>query len=89
MNSHLGVTLRVTLPYSHAQLMDSVGFAPLSQGAQRLVLQLLWEVGVGYSAEAQQCPSHAVYHSSLSFFFFSLWRTSINLQRSIPVNRNV
>lgn len=45
-------------------------------------------VGVGYSAEAQQCPLHEIYHSSLSFSS-SLWRTSINLQRSIPVYCNL
>lgn len=76
-SSHLGLTLRVTLPYVHAQLMDSFGFAPLSQDAQCLVLQLLWEVDVGYSAEARQCHSHR----QLVFFFW-LWRTGINLQRS-------
>lgn len=56
----------------------TVGFAPLSQDAQCLVL---WEVGVGYSAEAQQCPSHEVYHRQLVSFFL-LHRTGINLQRS-------
>lgn len=57
----------------------TVGFALLSQGAQCLVLQLLWEVGVGYSAEARWCLSQEVYHRQL--VFWTLQRTSINLQR--------
>lgn len=52
----------------------TAGFAPLSQGVQGLVLQLLWEVGVGRS------PSHGAHHGQLVFFL--LQRTDINLQRS-------